>query len=164
MTDINKDTISGSIDELIQEGDEKLVWLTPKAPLSFKFTWEKVLFTGKLDKIDDKHRLILLGDLGPLPFSAESPSFRERLISLIAWQPEERVKFVLEPHHQRVYLMIDDVLTKKISGKTLIASVVASLFHARPFIELAKEIGWQHPDQPPPPILNFVSKKMTSSD
>lgn len=164
MTDIKSEKNSGSIEELIQEGDEKLVWLTPKAPLSFRFIWEKVLFTGKLTKIGDDHRLILLGDLGPLPFSAESPSFRERLLSLIAWHPEERMKFVLEPNQQRVYLMIDDILKQELSGNLLIASVVASLFHARPFIELAKEVGWQHPDQPPRPTLNVVSKKMTSSD
>ncbi|OUR76750.1 hypothetical protein A9Q83_13360 [Alphaproteobacteria bacterium 46_93_T64] len=164
MTDIKVDQKPAKIEDLILEGSEKLVWLTPTAPLSFSFTWEKVIFTGKLTKVGEDHRLILLGDLGPLPFSAENPHYRERLLKLIAWQPEERMKFVLEPHHQRIYLMIDDILPKELTGILLIASVIASLFHVRPFVELAKEVGWQHPDQPPRPKINIVSKKMTRND
>lgn len=148
---------NGSFHSLIAESGEKLGWATPKAPLSFRFRWEKVQFSGKLSKIDEQHRLLLLGDMGPLPFSAENPDFRERLIKLVSWKPAERIKFVLEPEHQRIYMMIDDILNGEISGTGLLASAVKSLFHARPFIELAKEIGWEHPADEPRLNPNMIS-------
>lgn len=155
---------SGSFHNLIEEGSEKLVWLTPKAPLSFRFSWEKVQFTGKLSQIGDEHRLLLLGDMGPLPFSAQDPGFRDRLLKLVSWRPKERIKFVLEPERQRIYMMIDDIIKKELTSQCLIASAVASLFHARPFIELAKEIGWQHPSDEPRLRPNTISKAVVDLD
>ncbi|WP_206378296.1 hypothetical protein [Sneathiella limimaris] len=146
--------------ELLNEGTEKLVWITPKAPLAFQFTWEKVQFTAKLSGSGDQHRFLLLGDMGPLPFSAEDPGFRERLLKLVSWKPEERIHFVLEPQRQRIYIMIDDILNGELTGTGLIASAVASLFHARPFIELAKEVGWRHPSEIPAPKPNVIHKKV----
>lgn len=154
----------GNFHNLIEEGSEKLVWLTPKAPLSFRFQWEKVQFTGKLSKSGDDHRLLLLGDMGPLPFSAEDPGFRDRLLKLLSWKPKERIKFVLEPERQRIYMMIDDIIKKELTSKCLIASAVASLFHAHPFIELAKEIGWQHPSEAPRLKPNTISKSVVDPD
>ncbi len=155
---------NASFHTLLEEGSEKLVWITPKAPLSFRFHWEKVQFTGKLSKVGEEHRLLLLGDMGPLPFSAEDPGFRERLLKLVSWKPAERIKFVLEPHHQRIYMMIDDIIKRELSGQILVASAVASLFHARPFIQLAKEIGWQHPSDTPTEKPNIISKAVVELD
>ncbi|WP_025899155.1 hypothetical protein [Sneathiella glossodoripedis] len=155
---------SASFNSLLEEGSEKLVWITPKAPLSFRFTWEKVQFTGKLSKTGSEHRLLLLGDMGPLPFSAEDPGFRERLLKLVSWKPAERIKFVMEPQRQRIYMMIDDIIKRELTGQILIASAVASLFHARPFMELAKEIGWQHPADDPKLSPNIVPKAVVELD
>ncbi len=155
---------NGSFHNLITEGSEKLVWATPKAPLSFRFRWEKVQFTGKLNKVGEQHRLLLLGDMGPLPFSAENPGFRERLMKLVSWKPAERIKFVLEPERQRIYMMIDDVLNGDISGSRLVASAVKSLFHARPFIQLAKEIGWEHPADEPKLTPNVITRAEIEPD
>ncbi|GEM_PF-1837906 len=148
---------SSRFDTLISEGSEKLDWAIPKAPLSFRFTWEKLVFSAKLDKVDDHHRLRILGDLGPLPFSAEKPKFRERLLNLLAWDTEdERVRFVLEPNRHEMFLMIDDRLDGELTGLKLITSAVMSLLHARPYIELAKEVGWQHPSDSIPKDFNVV--------
>lgn len=164
MTSFNTDQDQSNFVDLIEEGHEKLVWLTPKAPMSFRFVWEKVLFVGRLSKSGNQHRLILLGDMGPLPYSAENPGFRDRLLRLVSWAPEDRIKFVLEPHRQQIFIMIDDVLEDDLTGNDLVASAVASLFHAKPFIQLAKEIGWQHPADEAPPVPNIISRKMTKSD
>ena len=102
--------------------------------------------------------------MGPLPFSAENPGFRERLIKLVSWKPAERVKFVLEPERQRIYMMIDDVLNGDISGTNLVASAVKSLFHAHPFIQLAKEIGWEHPADEPRLNPNMISRAEIEPD
>ncbi len=148
---------SSRFDTLISEGSEKLDWAIPKAPLSFRFTWEKLVFSAKLDKVDDHHRLRILGDLGALPFSAEKPKFRERLLNLLAWDTEDdRVRFVLEPNRHEMFLMIDDRLNGDLTGLKLITSAVTSLLHARPYIELAKEVGWQHPSDSVPKDFNVV--------
>ena len=102
--------------------------------------------------------------MGPLPFSAENPAFRERLIKLVSWKPADRIKFVLEPERQRIYMMIDDVLSGDISGSRLLASAVKSLFHARPFIQLAKEIGWEHPADAPKLNPNVISRAEIEPD
>ncbi|MEH6401975.1 MAG: hypothetical protein V7750_01290 [Sneathiella sp.] len=146
---------------LLKEGQEKLSWATPKSPLAFRFNWEKVEFSAKLSKVEDKHRLVFLGNLGPLPYSAESPDYRERLLMLLAWKPdEERVKFVMDPIRHQIYLMIDDILEGDLTGTHLISSAITSLLHARPFLELAREIGWQHPADTTPRDLNVVPHKL----
>jgi len=146
---------------LIKEGNEKLVWAAPKSPLSFRFNWEKVEFSAKLSKVDDKHRLVFLGDLGPLPYSAESPDYRQRLLMLLAWKPdEERVRFVMDPIRHQIYLMIDDILEGNLTGTHLISSAITSLLLARPFLELAREIGWQHPTDTTPRDLNVIPHKV----
>jgi hypothetical protein len=162
MTSFTDPQENSTFDTLILEGAEKLVWITPSAPMAFQFEWEKVIFTGKLSKPGLEHNLLLLGDMGPLPFSAEDPSFRERLLKLARWQPEDRVKFVLEPNRQHIFLMIDDVLEGDMTGKKLLASAVQSLFHVRPYLELAKDVGWKHPSERSFARLNTINKAQTS--
>ncbi|MBL4740045.1 MAG: hypothetical protein JKY12_03575 [Sneathiella sp.] len=148
-------------DALIKEGIEKLVWATPKPPLSFRFSWEKVSFSAKLTKVGDKHRLVFLGNLGPLPYSAEDPDYRERLLMLLAWKPdEERIRFVMDPIRHQIYLMIDDILEGDLTGTHVISSAITSLLLARPYLELAREIGWQHPTDTTPRNLNVIPHKV----
>jgi hypothetical protein len=149
-----------SFDRLISEGHEKLVWATPKAPLTFRFTWEKLVFSGRLSKLStDQHRLILLGDMGPMPFSAEDPAFRDRLLNLVAWRVSgERIRFAFEPVRHRIYLVIDDVLEGDLTGTRLISSSIQSLFHARAYIQLAREVGWRHPGDTTPHNLNIITQ------
>lgn len=150
---------NAKFETLISEGSEKLSWAAPKAPMSFRFVWEKMHFSAKLDHLDSKHRLRLLGSLGPLPFSAEKPGYRERLLRLLAWNCDnDRVRFVLDPKRHHVYLMVDDHLPDEIIGLDLITSAVTSLLYARPFIELAKEIGWQHPSDTLPKDYNVIPR------
>lgn len=151
----------GNLESLLQEGTDKLVWSMPKLPILFRFDWEQIQFSGRLNKLDDGHRLLLLGDLGPLPFTAEQPQYRERLLQLLAWDAKgERIKFVLEPTRHRIYLMIDDLLDQKITGQYLVSSTITSLLHARPFIELAREVGWQHPTDETPKDFNVSPADM----
>lgn len=150
---------NAKFETLISEGSEKLSWAAPKAPMSFRFIWEKMHFSAKLDHLDDQHRLRLLGSLGPLPFSAEKPGYRERLLRILAWDCDnDRVRFVLDPKRHHIYLMIDDHLANEITGLDLLTSAVTSLLYARPFIELAKEIGWQHPSDTLPKDYNVIPK------
>lgn len=152
---------SRNLQALLQEGSDKLVWSMPKLPILFRFNWEQIQFSGRLNKVDNGHRLLLLGDLGPLPFTAERPNFRERLLNLLAWEAKgERVKFVLEPVRHRIYLMIDDILGEEFSGPDLVSSTIRSLLHAKPFIELAKEVGWQHPTDVTPKDFNVTPADM----
>ncbi len=147
-------------DTLISEGSDKLNWASPKAPLSFRFTWEKMVFSAKLVEINASHRLRMLGDLGPLPFSAEKPKYRERLLNLLAWETEDKkIRFVLEPVRHRIYLMIDDHIDTDLTGLSLITSAVESLLHARAYIELAREVGWQHPQDTTPRNFNVIPEK-----
>ncbi len=142
---------------LIAEGDEKLVWVAPTAPLTFQFKWENVVFSGHISNGGENHRLLLLGDMGPLPFSAEDPSFRERLMKLVRWQPEkDHARFVLEPKRQHIYLMIDDVLQGELSGIQMIASTTQLLFHIRPYLELARDVGWKPVVERSDEVINFI--------
>ncbi|MEP5700429.1 MAG: hypothetical protein ABJN43_17525, partial [Sneathiella sp.] len=147
-------------DTLISEGSDKLDWASPKAPMSFRFTWEEMVFSAKLVELGTSHRLRMLGDLGSLPFSAEKPKYRERLLNLLAWETEDkRIRFVLEPVRHRIYLMIDDHIDTELTGLTLITSAVESLLHARAYIELAREVGWQHPQDKTPRNFNVIPEK-----
>ncbi|MBL4906325.1 MAG: hypothetical protein JKX94_02660, partial [Sneathiella sp.] len=112
MTKIQSEQQSGrNLEMLLKEGKDKLVWSMPSPPILFRFNWEKIQFSARFSRLDEGHRLLLLGDFGPLPYTAERPKFRERLLQLLAWEAEgEQVKFVLEPTRHRIYLMIEDKL------------------------------------------------------
>ncbi|GLQ07071.1 hypothetical protein [Sneathiella chinensis] len=143
--------LSGSFNTLLEESSEKLTWVTPTAPMSYHFVWEEIPFSAKLSKTGNGHRLIHLGYLGSLPFSAEHPQLRERLRGLLAWKDEkDHIRFVLEPKRQQIFLMIDDILEGELTGTRLIASSVKTLLNARPYMELAREVGWQRPSSPIP--------------
>ena len=48
---------SQGFEALIAEGGEKLVWIAPVAPLTFRFRWENVTFSGHLSNGGEDHRL-----------------------------------------------------------------------------------------------------------
>ncbi|MFT6559691.1 hypothetical protein [Sneathiella sp.] len=148
---------STKFDNLIDEGSEKQIWVAPKAPLSFRFVWDRMHFSAKLDLIENNHRIRILGELGPLPYTAEKPNFRERLLHLVAWETgDPHIKFVLEPKRHHIYLMIDHLLEEDLTGLALLNSVVTSMLQVRPYIELAKEVGWQHPSDTTPRDFNVA--------
>ncbi len=147
---------SSSFKSLIEEGGEKLVWISPTAPLTFRFTWQDIVFSGHLSGSGEAHRLLLLGDLGPLPFSAEDPGFRERLMELVRWNPDDRAKFVLEPKRQHIYMTIDDVIKGELSGVKMIATTVQCLYHIRPYFEIARDVGWKPPIEKEREQINYI--------
>jgi len=149
---------ASSFSALIEEGGEKLVWIRPKAPLTFRFTWKDIVFSGHLSGSGEAHRLLILGDLGPLPFSAEDPGYRERLMELVRWQPEDHAKFVLEPKRQHIFMTIDDVINGELTSVRMIASTIQCLYHIRPYFEIARDVGWKPPLEKEREQINYLER------
>lgn len=155
------ETLQSGFEQLLEQSNSKLNTVIPRAPLSFRFAWESVNYSAQISELKGAHRLLLLADMGALPFSAEQPEFRKRLLALLAWDcNKERFKFVFDPKKHKIYLMMDDMMNREITGTDILSKIIATLIKARPFLELARDVGWVHPKDTTPQNINLVPKDM----
>ncbi len=154
----NSDRVSPSnFDDLLTESNNKLTSVIPTAPLSFRFDFESINYSARISESEDAHQLVLLADMGHLPYSSELPEFRDRLLGLLAWDcDEETFKFVLDPKKHKIYLMLNGILKRDITGTDIIGEIIATIIKGRPFIQLAREVGWTHPEDTMPKSFNVM--------
>lgn len=92
-------------DQLLDQAAHNLDRLEPKPPLKFSFNWRGRPFSARLEPAGNGARLILRGDLGVVPFSAESADGRRGLISLANGNLDDPVaRFHIAGDH-RFYLL-----------------------------------------------------------
>lgn len=95
----------GRFDQLLDQARHNLGRLEPEPPLKFSFTWRGRPFSARLEPAGKGARLMLRGDLGVVPFSAESADGRRGLISLANGNLDDPVaRFHIDGDH-RFYLL-----------------------------------------------------------
>lgn len=124
---------------LAEEAQSSLTRLAPKAPVDFRFRWQGLGFVAGVREVEDGARLRLLGDLGPIPFSAEAPGERRTLLELISWSNADgKCRFIVDPR-QRLTLLGEAPVPTPLTGAGIVASAVQFLLQAQPYIVLASE-------------------------
>jgi hypothetical protein len=123
------------MDSVLSEADAPPLSLGDGA-ISFDFGFRFVRFAGKIEEADGCAHLKLVGDLGPMPFSAESQSARAGLLRIV-----DAGNGLLGAGHfrnvqGRILLGGDLVLPMPVSAVGLVSEVTKFLVPALPYMEL----------------------------
>ena len=107
-------------------------------PVTFSFNYHNYLFAGELAD-GQKGRLRLVGNLGKLPYTVESPegrSFLRQLTAATAAMPHGR--FIITDH-QDVQLLAEETLPEPRTPVSFMATAAALLLEFKPFLDLAND-------------------------
>ena len=109
------------------------------APIKFNFAYAGIRFVCHCEDTGEILSLALIGDVGPLPFTAESPNGRAALMAII---DETNAEFgpVLKIGRGRILLAHDCTLPRPLTATTLVAAACTFLIPARPYLDLIGEI------------------------
>ena len=129
-----------NFDELLQTARSGLASVTPAPPIDFRFVWHHMGYVARVDKTDKGLRLRLVGDLGPVPFSAESPEARGRLLELARWSTRSAgCRFAVSPRH-RLNLLGELPVAEPLTGASILSAAVRFLVDVKPYVALAREV------------------------
>lgn len=102
-------------------------------PIKFDFVCRGVRFAGFCD--DEANALKLVGDLGPMPYTAESPSARLNLTTIFA-AANDALGPCFRLSGGRILLGLDAVVRPPVDAVALIGAVAVALIPALPYLEL----------------------------
>jgi hypothetical protein len=113
---------------------------TSLAPVEFAFTFAGVRFACRSEKIDDKNAVLrVAGDLGPLPFSAESPAARLAVLTIVE-DANAALGTLLKLTHGRIMVGGDRPLSAPITAATMVTAIATFMLPIRPYLELLSEV------------------------
>jgi hypothetical protein len=110
-----------------------------KSPVAFSFACGGVTLTARAGREDDEAWLEVEGDLGALPFSAESRDTRSEVIAiLLAARLTDHRYFGVGPD-QHIRLHGEIPLTCPLTPASILTGITQFSLAVRPFIELLNE-------------------------
>lgn len=104
--------------------------------IQFDFGYRDIRFAGRMDQAEGRAHLKLVGDLGPLPFSAESPAARAGLIRIIESATSALGGEAFRVAQGRILLGGDLDIPVPVSATGLVTSVARFLLPTAPYLEL----------------------------
>ncbi|MBM3485927.1 MAG: hypothetical protein FJX67_04750 [Alphaproteobacteria bacterium] len=112
-----------------------------KLPKRFGFALFGVPFQATADDSGNGPTISIVGNVCPVPYSAESPARRVELGAFVALvQPPGNVRFAVD-RHQMLTLVARGPVPQPTTPDTLVAAAVALLAPPRPYVEVAQRIA-----------------------
>ena len=109
--------------------------VNPAGVFQFDFTFHDIRFAIRYEEQDDHGALRIVGDVGPMPFSAESPAARAGLNQIIR-AANDVLNARFRVAQGRVVLGVEQQVAHPVSVTKLIATVAADLIPALPYLDL----------------------------
>ncbi|CAA7626787.1 conserved hypothetical protein [Candidatus Terasakiella magnetica] len=104
--------------------------------VQFDFDFRDIRFVGRCREIGDHAQLKLVGDVGPMPFSAESPAARQGLGQIIEAANLHMGGENFRTSQGRILLGNDLTFPAPITATGLVTAVSLFLLPALPYLEL----------------------------
>jgi hypothetical protein len=104
-------------------------------PINFDFRFRDVPFAGCTEESGGRVGLKLVGDVGPLPYTAESPAARTGLVRIVE-AANEAIGDAFRIHQGRVLLGIERGIPAPLTATGLVTAVATFLLPAAPYLEL----------------------------
>jgi len=121
----------------LQKFDHSLHALALTFPVKFRFSCLGVTFDAHAAVEGAVCRLTIEADLGPVPFTAESPQARALRLALLNLAINANRRFVERQH--RLFLVTTTELEANPPARLLVAAAVAEVMRCRPELALAAE-------------------------
>lgn len=123
------------IDAVLEEAEAPPLSLGD-GPVAFDFGFRFVRFAGRLEQGGSSAQLKLVGDLGPMPFSAESPAARAGLARIVDAGNAVLGLGSFRINQGRILLGGEIAVAAPVSAVRLISAVTRFLAPAIPYMEL----------------------------
>jgi hypothetical protein len=104
--------------------------------IQFDFGFRNIRFAGRIEQSQGRAHLKLVGDLGPMPYSAESPAARAGLARIVDAANAHLGGSVFRVTQGRILLGGDLDIPVPVSATGLITSVAAFLLPALDYVDL----------------------------
>ena len=104
--------------------------------MQFDFSYRHIRFAGRLEQAAAKAHLKLVGDVGPMPFSAESPAARAGLARIIDAANAHLGACLFRVTQGRVLLGTDLEIAVPVSATGLVTPMARFLLPSLPYLEL----------------------------
>ena len=121
----------------LQKFDHSLEALALSFPVNFRFSCLGVTFDAVATVHGEGCRLTIEADLGPVPFTMESPQARALRLALLNLSVATGRRFV--ERRNRLVLVSVEELEANPSARRLVATAVAQVMKSRPELALAAE-------------------------
>lgn len=102
----------------------------------FDFRYRDIRFVGRVEVDHGSVTLRVVGDVGPMPYSAESTQARAGLTRICAVANEQLAKARLRVAQGRILLGVDIQLETPPTATALVSAIAEFLLSARPYLEL----------------------------
>jgi hypothetical protein len=129
-------TLPLDIDAVLEEAGEDAVLATEGAPVAFDFSFRFVHFAVRLEQAGSVAHLRMVGDLGPLPFSAESPAARSGLSRIVEAGNADLGAATFRVNQGRILLGGEVDVATPVSAVGLVTALIRFLAPAIPYLEL----------------------------
>ena len=125
-------------DRLLGQASQELTRLQPKLPAGFTFMWRGIAFSARAESLPGGIRLMLSGDMGAVPYSAENRTGRAKLLTLVRCQgagasPEFQVS-----REQRLVLLAEVEVQAPVTAAAILGWTAHLLLRSKPYIDLAE--------------------------
>lgn len=134
MAEAKKFTLGGVALPLDLEGLETLP-VSPGGIIQFDFSWRQVRFTCRYQDASEGGTLRIAGDVGPLPYTAESPAARAGLAHIVI-----EANDVLGPTFRfsqgRILMVAGEPVQRPVTATHVVATAATILLPATPYLDL----------------------------
>jgi hypothetical protein len=128
-------TLPLDIDAVLEEAEAPPLSLG-NGPVAFDFGFRFVRFAARLEQTGHEVRLRLVGDMGPMPFSAESPAARSGLARIVEAGNSVLGNGSFRITQGRILLGGEVGIPSPVSAVGLVSAVTRFLAPAIPYMEL----------------------------
>lgn len=110
-------------------------------PFAFRFCVNEVPYQATIVRKNQRAVVSLTGELGTLPFSAESARRRQRLMLIVAAaQRRSSLNWAINTH-QQIIVSGDIEIAERVTPTEALAGAIALMLRARPYTDLIVSVG-----------------------
>ena len=109
--------------------------INPGGVFQFDFVFHHIRFAIRYEEHDSHGRLRVVGDVGPLPYSAESPAARSGLNQIMS-RANEVLGAQFRLNQGRIVLGSEAEIERPVTATKMIATVAAALIPSVPYLDL----------------------------
>lgn len=111
------------------------------APLSFKFSWRNIDFSGSFEGRDDGIRLVLDSNLANVPYTGEDAAGRHNLLAVVDASRDERAGKLRVIDGRKIVLKSEIEIPTDPVGTvdSIVATLTVPVLRVAPFLDLLAE-------------------------
>lgn len=135
---------SMTFDEMLAHSRRRMEQVQPTVPTRVAFTWRNRRFTAHVDQVKgnvaDDFRVRIVGDFGPIPYTAENRAKRSKVTKLVEWHGDFGDFRLVTTTSNRLSIIGMRHFPSELDGLSILSALVSQLSEMAPYVEIAEEI------------------------